>query len=284
MPLKSVEVNRTFENTEQGFSGTREFLVFSDRTADVAFTLSEAQQATGVRMNQEDFIFGPRMIPREVSVETNLEGVNEHKVKFKYEPAPNGVPTPGGGGGGGGDTGSGPSEPDYVDFSVTARTVTSDAYREIRSRPGTDSIEEDIVGTPIDSAGEPVTKLLNQLDVQLTIKSSSYRNIPLSRIRSCLGTRNARGFLGFPKGHLLLTGCQVNRDGFSNFNTTITMTYDELAHRRQVPQRNVNGDVILKDNGEADSQKNQAAVVHLIQPFSQETVFQRIGIPDLKIG
>lgn len=271
MALVASEIGRTLTQGRDEPTGQREFLVHEDDLTAEAPTITQAVQATGVRLYTQDnpAVLG-NLLPLEFSVKTDLEGPNKFVVTFKY----------------GLDTITGPDinpgDPEFVDFSIVQRPVAVDVWRTGDfSQEGTGSIETNIGGDSVDAAGEPVTAFISQQDLQIQVRSTEFSNIPVGTSLAFLGKRNSRAFFGAPKGYLLYTGLSTQRDGVNSYNTTMTFTYDSLAHRRQVPQRESTGEVEteLLNEGEA-GEKRVATNVHLIQPFPDEVNFENLGVPN----
>ena len=271
MTLKAVEVSRQQTNSSDAQTGTREFLVFEDDQTQSQPSLQQAISATGIKLFRRDSVpvLG-RLIPLEVNVQTDLEAVGKFKVSWKYglEEIT--------------ETGTEPGDPDFIDFSISQKPVAVDTYRiqpELNTA-GTGSILEDIAGQSVDSCGEPLTTFVRQQDLQLTVRSESFDNIPIATSLGMLSTRNSEAFLGAAPGFLLYTGLSVQREGVNSYNTTLTFVFDELAHRRQVPIRDVNGDIPPLNVGTSSKPNHVAKTVHLIQPFPFTSDFNDLGIPN----
>ena len=271
MTLQAVEVSRQQTKSSDAQTGTREFLVFEDDQSQDQPTLQQAISATGIKLFRRDTnpVLG-RLIPLEVNVQTDLEAVGKFKVSWRYglEEIT--------------ETGTEPGDPDFIDFSISQRPVAVDTYRiqpELNDA-GTESILQDIEGQSVDSGGEPLTTFVRQQDLQLTVRSESFDNIPISTSLGMLSSRNSVAFLGAAPGFLLSTGLSVQRDGVNSYNTTLTFTFDEMAHRRQVPIRDVNGDIPPKNVGTSSEPNQVAKTVHLIQPFPFTSDFNDLGIPN----
>lgn len=271
MTLNAVEVSRQQSNSSDAQTGTREFLVFEDDQSQDQPSLQQAISATGIKLFRRDStpVLG-RLIPLEVNVQTDLEAVGKFKVSWKY-----GLDQVT-------DTGTEPGDPDFIDFTINQKPVAVDTYRvglEINTT-GTGSITEDIAGTSIDRGGQPMTTFTNQQDLQLTSRAERFENIPIGTSLGLLSKRNSAEFLGAPIGSLLYTGLSVQRDGVNSYNVTVSFVYDELFHRRQMPIKDVNGDMPMKNVGTADDPIQVAKVVHLLQPFPATADFNLMGIPN----
>lgn len=268
MTLQAVEVSRTQTNSTDNPTGTREFLVFDDDPSADAVSLNQAISKTGIKLFKRDRapVLG-RLIPLEVSVSTDLEGPNKFKVSWKY-----GLDIVG-------DTSSDPGEPGFIDFSITQRPVGIDTYRDrTASNAGTENIDIDIAGEPIDSGGDPVTSFVYQQDLSITQRYESFADIPVGASLVTVGKRNTGIFLGAAAGFLLYTGMSVSRDGVNSYNATFTFTYDEFAHRRQVPMKDADGVVITENKGTTDAPEFKAKTVHLKQPFPLTADFGLLGV------
>lgn len=273
MALIASEISRTLSQGTDEPSGQREFLVFEDDSTEPAPTLFEAVQSTGVRLyNQDDPPVLGNLLPLEFNVKTDLEGPNKFIVTWKYGLETIQPDTTGGE--------SNPGDPGFIDFSIVQRPVAIDSWRTgAFNQTGTGSLEKDIVGTPADSAGEPITTFVTQQDLQIQVRSSNFNDIPISTSLALLGKRNSFTFFGAPAGFLLYTGLSTQRDGVNSYNTTFTFTFDSLAHRRQQPQRTSTGEVDqeVKNQGTAN-EKRAAKTVHLIQPFPFTADFSSLGL------
>jgi hypothetical protein len=268
MGLVASEISRTLTQGTDEPTGQREFLVYEDDSLAPAPSLKQAVGATGVRLFvQDDPQVLANLLPLEYNVKTDLEGPNKFIVTWKYGLDTITVP----------DTN--PGDPEFIDFSIEQRPVAVDVWRTGDFLQfGTDSIEVDIGGDEVDAAGEPVTAFITQQDLQIQVRSTQFSNIPIGTSLSFLGKRNATAFFGAPAGYLLYTGLSTQRDGVNSYNTT---TYDSLAHRRQVPQRESTGEVeteLLNEN--ESNEKRVAAVVHLVQPFPDKVSFENLGVPN----
>ena len=275
MTLVAVETNRQQTNNRDNQSGTREFLVYENDESQPQPTLQQAVSSTGIRLFTADQtpVLG-RLIPIEVNVATDLEAFGKFKVTWKYGLEDDL---------GGGDTS--PGDPGFIDFSITQRPVAIDVYRiSTENTPiqadGTNSIRQDIAGESVDSNGEPITKFVSQQELSITVRSESFDNIPISTSLNMLGTRNGSEYLGAAAGFLVYTGLSVQRDGVNSYNTTLNFVFDEEAHRRQVPQRDINGTIIPESQGTAANPMNRAKYVHLEQPFPKLTNFAALGVPN----
>ena len=271
MGLVASEISRTLTQGTDEPTGQREFLVYEDDSLAPDPSLKQAVGATGVRLFvQDDPQVLANLLPLEYNVKTDLEGPNKFIVTWKYGLDTITVP----------DTN--PGDPEFIDFSIEQRPVAVDVWRTGNfSQTGTDTIEEDIGGNEVDAAGEPVTAFITQQDLQIQVRSTQFSNIPISTSLSLLGKRNLNSFFGAAPGYLLYTGLSTQRDGVNSYNTTMTFTYDSLAHRRQVPQRESTGEVeteLLNEN--ESNEKRVAAVVHLVQPFPEKVSFQELGVPN----
>ena len=269
MTLVAVETSRQQTNNRDNQSGTREFLVYENDESQPQPTLQQAVSSTGIRLFTKDqtSVLG-RLIPIEVNVTTDLEAFGKFKVTWKYGLEEGGFDTS-------------PGDPDFVDFSITQRPVAVDTYRVGGIvAPGTGNVQVDIEGIAVDSAGDPVTRFVNQQELSITVRSESFSNIPISTSLNTLGKRNISPYLGAPAGYLLYTGLSVQRDGVDSYNTTLNFVYDEDAHRRQVPQRDVNGTIIPENRGTEADPKIRAKIVHMIQPFPDLVAFENLGVPN----
>jgi hypothetical protein len=271
MALVASEISRTLNQGTDEPTGQREFLVYEDDSLGPAPSLKQAVFATGVRLYVQD---NPpvlaNLLPLEYNVKTDLEGPNKFIVTWKYGLDTITVPD------------INPGDPEFIDFSIVQRPVAVDVWRTGNFlQGGTDSIEQNIGGDQVDAAGEPVTAFITQQDLQIQVRSTEFENIPIGTSLSFLGKRNSSEFFGAPAGYLLYTGLSTQRDGINSYNTTLTFTYDSLAHRRQVPQRESTGEVETELlNANQSTEKRVAAVVHLVQPFPDKVNFENLGVPN----
>ena len=142
----------------------------------------------------------------------------------------------------------------------------SPAYPYDTSFPG----EQDIAGTPIDSAGTPTSTFRRQVSYE---KSFETERVDLPYLFSFVGTRNATWWEGFGPGSLLYTGCSLSVKSGGMISRTDRFVYDHDYHLRQVVSE-FDGDLNPKLNAAGN-----ANTVKWVQPFPGKSNFYSLGIP-----
>jgi hypothetical protein len=179
-----------------------------------------------------------------------------------------------------------PEQPGYVDVSAEASGETVDAWRSLTQNeiaaltasggpyslgtPGATPI--DIGGRPMDSAGEPLTKLIRQISVNYAVTVDQPPNI--LTFAPFIGTRNSKTFSGAAPGRCLYLGGNVSRTSLNRWSINHKFLLDEWAHMRQVAERNPDGQVIL---GSIPAGGVAASKVTFAQPFPDLADFFQIS-------
>jgi len=150
-------------------------------------------------------------------------------------------------------------------FSVSIGQNIIDIWRSnptIPSSPSNPGVETDIGGTPVHSAGHPISMALPKADISVKsqIITSSFNGYGLLQYVS---KRNNAAWIGFPAGSVLFTGVNINKVG-NVYELDWSLTWDNWAHLRQVPARSdIDGDI----DGLPDCE------VYFRQPFPTQTSF-----------
>jgi len=171
-----------------------------------------------------------------------------------------------------------PQEPGYVEFSIDFSSEFRDTWRQapsVGSAPNGIPNNDDIGGTKIDSAGEPVSGLVDFAN--LTIGETVLASIIQARlltIAATTGKRNDAVFQGFAKGTLVYQGASANRIAVDKYSVTHRFMYDERFHMIQIPQRDQNGEV---DKTRDNQNILRATVVRWVQPFPTLANFNLIS-------
>lgn len=271
MTLEAFEQSRGFEQGTDGRSGTREFLVVeNDSTVTTQPEMDQVIRSTGVqlRVPDSDPVLG-NLIPISVSVRTAGDKQIQYFVSFKYGSESLASF----------DTGTFPGDPNFVAFNLSQRPLALDAWRSRQDNVPDifDGLDIDIGGAKLDEAGEPITIFIYQQELELKVRYEKFSDIPLKESLSLVSSRNNIPYLGAEQGYLLYTGMSVSRDELNSYNASFNFVWDEYKHRRQVPKRDQNGDIILVEDS---SGVFTAEKVMLRQPFGYQTSFQRLGLPD----
>jgi hypothetical protein len=270
MTLEAFEQSRGFEQGTDGRSGTREFLVVeNDSTVTAQPSMGQVIRSTGVRLYVPDLdpVLG-NLIPLSVSVRTQGDKQIQYLVSFKY-----GLETVGSD-----DTTDDPSAPSFVAFNISQRPVAIDLWRANDGILPTDN-NEDVEGTPVDEAGEPVTAFIIQQELELQVRYEKFADVPNIDSLYLVAKRNDQAYLGAEAGSLLFTGMSVSRDGINSYNASFTFVWDQFNHRRQAPKRDQNGDVIVQEDPN-NTGFYIAETVVMKQPFPDTASFQSLGLPD----
>lgn len=130
-----------------------------------------------------------------------------------------------------------------------------------------------IQGTKVDSGGHPVSYILRQFDLNISLVRDGKWNI--ANMLSFVWKRNDTTFLDCPPGSVLYVGCYVNRIGERKFQFAHRFVYDQWFHMRQAPMRDMNGEVFLAVRSSTDP-SSAAEDVRFIQPFPDLTELRRI--------
>ena len=165
------------------------------------------------------------------------------------------------------------SESAYTAFSSDISGAYVDAWRTASIPSGGTPSGDDIGGTKIDSAGEPVSRFIWQTNMQITRRyGSSGISAAMSSAWSALGKRNSGSFEGAAGGQLLFKGFKVQSIGKCRWEIAYDFVGDEWYHLRQVPKRETDGRVQLSNS----SDNPQALLVRWFQPFTATDNFSTL--------
>ena len=165
-----------------------------------------------------------------------------------------------------------------VDIWRTGATVPTNGAQD----------DVNIGGTPVDSAGEPISLLL-------PITTISIRNVIDGRpqyatILAIAGKRNSASFTFGASGNtftcalgtLVFTGAHTSRIGPNTYEINYQFSYDPtLYHMRQSPMRDLNGVMTSRTTPTSPvsvTNKETATTVWFRQPFPSLTAFSALGI------
>lgn len=159
-----------------------------------------------------------------------------------------------------------PQEEGYTEISIDYAVEFRDVYRIGMNIPtgGTPTVN-DIGGTKIDKAGEPLSVMVRMSDVTIkeTVSAASFPERS-TRIRSARGRRNSAIFQGAPIGQVLYTGASASRIGLEKFSVTHKFRVDEFSHLLQSANRNQLKEVECTPDGTSIW---RATTVQFVQPF-----------------
>lgn len=171
-----------------------------------------------------------------------------------------------------------PQEPGYVEFSIDFSSEFRDTWR---ANPATGIAplgqpnNNDVGGAPIDSAGEPVSGLVQFANVTIgeTVLASTIQSRLLT-IAGITGTRNNGIFQGFAAGSLVYQGASASRIAVDKYSVTHRFAYDQKFHMQQMPERDQNREVVcIRDNANI----LRAKTVRWVQPFPTLANFNLIS-------
>lgn len=126
----------------------------------------------------------------------------------------------------------------------------------------------DIKGTPLDSAGEPVSIPTRNMTIAVTVRQRPPLNLPLWSYLT--GRRNAQRFsiggFAFDAGKLLYRGASINHVGTNDFEVTHNFVADENYHLRQMAANEADGRPKINES-ESGNTDWKAKHVFWVQPF-----------------
>jgi len=154
--------------------------------------------------------------------------------------------------------------------------------------------DNDIGGTKVDSAGEPISTFVNvaRVTVRNVISgrpgSAGKPIIPLAYINRRNDANFSIGPYSFLKDTLLFTGCNISRVGPSTYEIVYSFSYDSKYHLRQIAKKNA-------DTGQIECSKStdtctssftavstgetaRARCVYWRQPFPGTATFTLLGM------
>jgi len=138
----------------------------------------------------------------------------------------------------------------------------------------------DIGGTRVDSGGHPVSFILRQFEVNITLVREG--RFQPRNLLSFVWKRNRTAFLDCEPGSVIYCGCSVNRIGERKFQYNHKFVYDQFFHMRQVPSRDMNGEVFLAPLPNVPG-SSCAETVRFVQPFPDLTELRNIDSLFLKV-
>ena len=181
------------------------------------------------------------------------------------------------------------TEVGFTSIETNIREEAIDIWRTGTTVPsGGTQDDDDIVGTPADSAGEPISFLLPI--VSISIRNVIYGRPQYATIMAIAGKRNNASFTFGATGNtftcatgtLVFTGASTSRTGPNVYEINYQFNYDPtLYHMRQVAMRDLKGVKTTRPTpGSPVSASNveTAEVVFWRQPFPDTTDFSTLGI------
>lgn len=165
-----------------------------------------------------------------------------------------------------------PNEVSYVELSAEIRAEFFLAYRADPDIPALGApTGEDIMGFPVDQAGNPTSLQRNIQEISVT---ETVTEPNLDTYRSFRFTRNVVPFFGSPAGTLLYRGASVRRTGVSVYQVTHSFVEDEYMHLQQQPLIEP-PDMTPKLTEEL---VGTAETVFFVQPFDRTSDFNLISV------
>jgi len=184
-----------------------------------------------------------------------------------------------------------PNDVGYVDISGESRAEFVDTWRVLTDSQiaalvagaaypnGTpaSSFNDDIGGTPIDVAGEPVSRLVRMSEVQLSVVTSA--PFGFGSLEFYVGRRNSVEFFGGAVGTVLFLGASQRRIDFNKWSIGLRFLRDQQYHMRQAPKVNPDGSPMLASyvNGGI-----HADDVYFVQPYPELANFFSLA-PELAV-
>jgi len=185
----------------------------------------------------------------------------------------------------------------FTSIEVNAQSNVVDVWRTGATLPTSDALISapsliNILGTPVDSAGDPISHIQGVLNI-------SVRNVVIGRpnyllFANTIGNRNSAVFkfgnsgvssqnLNCPIGTLVFDGATSSRIGPNQYEVNFSFTLDTVTyHLKQVPLRNGDGSVVPEQvtPGTVVSVSNpwHAAKVYWKQPFPTTSAFSALGV------
>lgn len=277
--------SRTVSRTQGKLRGTRSFHVYDDATpVETPNDVSRLFGSNGLPYFGEPF-------PGTVSlgaIDWTISKVDGHAalwlVTWEYQEVSGGgvivQPPP-----------PGPDEvvdaavPGYIEVNASLSASHVDAWRAIDNatmkansaaggtHPSGLPTAADMGGVFIDHAGNPVSFILRQFEINITlVRAGRFR--PRNML-SYVWKRNSTSFLDCEPGSVIYAGCSVNRIGERLFQYNHKFVYDQWFHMRQSPARDLNGDPYLMSHPQSTLIK-VCEYVRWIQPFPDLTELRNI--------
>lgn len=245
--------SRRYSKTNGRISAARTFRVYDDSTPITNPSEIEALMGSSMPEVGDEFpgVIGVFAIGYSITHIDQTTGMWD--VEFTYENTEPGS--------------SQPEEVGYVEVTIDVGAEFRDMWRAqpgLRTFPLGKPDLLDILGTSIDSAGEPVSVLVRMSTLVIT-ETVATKDIPavLARSRAARGRRNSAVFQGAEAGKVLYLGATINRVALDKFSVQHKFNEDEYFHMLQKPSRDQNYEVykVLK-NGQYRAQQ-----VLFVQPF-----------------
>ena len=163
---------------------------------------------------------------------------------------------------------------DWVAADLATTVATVDVWRVGANYPASFSnpAEGDIGGYKVDSGGEPVSFLLPQQELSVT----NFRGT--NNAGNCIagvGKRNTNAVMGASAGYVLFAGATARRMKPGKYQIEYKFIYDADAHLRQMPVKDVSGDIT---RGTVSANGWQAKTVFWKQPLPNHTDFTNLDI------
>lgn len=133
--------------------------------------------------------------------------------------------------------------------------------------------QQNIGGTPVDAGGHPVSYILRQFEVNITlVRDGRFRP---RNLLSFVWKRNSTAFLDCEPGSVIYCGANVNRIGERKFQYSHKFVYDQWFHMRQAAMRDMNGEALLGPRPGSPGM-SAAEDVRFVQPFPDLTELRNI--------
>ena len=181
------------------------------------------------------------------------------------------------------------TEVGFTSIETNIREEAIDIWRTGTAVPsGGTQNDNNIGGTPADSAGEPISFLLPI--VSISIRNVIYGRPQYATIMAIAGKRNSASFTFGATGNtftcatgtLVFTGASTSRTGPNVYEINYQFNYDPtLYHMRQIAMRDLKGVKTTRPTPGSPvsaSNKETAETVWWRQPFPDTTAFSSLGI------
>ena len=181
------------------------------------------------------------------------------------------------------------TEVGFTSIETNIREEAIDIWRTGTTVPsGGTQNDNNIGGTPADSAGEPISFLLPI--VSISIRNVIYGRPQYATIMAIAGKRNSASFTFGATGNtftcatgtLVFTGASTSRTGPNVYEINYQFNYDPtLYHMRQIAMRDLKGVKTTRPTPGSPvsaSNKETAETVWWRQPFPDTTAFSALGI------
>ena len=171
--------------------------------------------------------------------------------------------------------GNGPGSLTYSSKDMNTVAVNVDTWRAGANSPSNlgNPGNSDIGGTKVDQGGKPISSIVANQELTITNYASTNNAV---NIRAALGRRNTTAYNGASAGYLLFTGGSARRVDIALYEVSYKMVYDDFAHCRQVPVRDVDGKIQI--DTPSGTGIGSAKLVLWRQPFPNTYEFGSIGI------